>query len=148
MKIKIQGLLKVEGLRGDSPPSPHIKLRPQWIQPQGKFATQSTRLPTQIYIILCYPVLRQSCLCDPIDHSPLCPSVHGILPAKMLRWTVISLSMESFLSRNKICISCISCTGILYHCAPWEALHHLRDPQSSRHESNQIPERLGVEHKH
>ena len=39
MEIRIQGLLKVEGLRGDSLPPPHIKLRPQWIHPQGKFAT-------------------------------------------------------------------------------------------------------------
>ena len=39
MEIRIQGLLKVEGLRGDSPPPPHVKLRPQGIHPQGNFAT-------------------------------------------------------------------------------------------------------------
>ena len=36
----------------------------------------------------------QSCptLCDPIDGSPPCPSVHGILQARTLEWVAISFS--------------------------------------------------------
>ena len=39
-------------------------------------------------------LLAQSCLtlCDPMDHSPPGPSVHGILQARILKWVAISFS--------------------------------------------------------
>ena len=47
----------------------------------------------------------QSCptLCDPMDHSPLGCSVHGILQARILEWVAISSSSGS--SQN--CVSCL-----------------------------------------
>ena len=42
--------------------------------------------------------LLQLCLTlrDPMDYSPLCSSVHGILQAKILEWAPISFSRGSF----------------------------------------------------
>ena len=39
----------------------------------------------------------QSCptLCDPMDHSPQCSSVHGILQARILEWVAMSFSRGS-----------------------------------------------------
>ena len=39
--------------------------------------------------------LLQSCptLCDPMDGSPLGPSVHGIFQARVLEWVAIAFSM-------------------------------------------------------
>ena len=42
-------------------------------------------------------------LCDPMDHSPLGCSVHGILQARILEWVAISSSSGS--SQN--CVSCL-----------------------------------------
>ena len=41
-----------------------------------------------------HPKLLQSCptLCDSMDHSSPCSSVHGILKARILEWVVISIS--------------------------------------------------------
>ena len=49
-------------------------------------------------------------------------SVHGIHQAKTLEWVAISFSRGSSLSRDRTCVSCVSCTGrqILYHCTTWE----------------------------
>ena len=55
----------------------------------------------------------QSCLilCDPMDYSlPGC-SVHGIFPARILEWVVISSSRASSWFRDRTHVSCISCTG-------------------------------------
>ena len=39
-------------------------------------------------------LVAQSCptLCDPMDCSPPGPSVHGILPARILEWIVMPFS--------------------------------------------------------
>ena len=70
----------------------------------------------------------QSCLtlCNPMDYSLPGSSVHGIFQARILEWVAILYSRESFQSRDRTyvsCVSCISCTGslILYNCATWEA---------------------------
>ena len=71
---------------------------------------------------MCASSVTQSCLalCDPLYCSPPGSSVHE---ARILEWVAISSSREFSLSRDQICISCISCVGrqILYHCATWEA---------------------------
>ena len=86
-------------------------------------------------------------LCDPMGYSPPGSSVHGILPARILEWVVISSSKGSSRCRDQTCISYISCIGrqVLYlsrHCVvvqspicvqlfvtPWTAAlpisHHL-----------------------
>ena len=65
------------------------------------------------------PVLcseAQSCLtlCDPIDYSPPGSSVHGILPARILKWVAISSSRGSSQPRDRTHISCIG-RRVLYH---------------------------------
>ena len=61
-------------------------------------------------------------LCDPLNCSPPGSSVHEIFHARILEWVAISSSREFSLSRDQICISCISCIGrqILYHSTTWE----------------------------
>ena len=62
--------------------------------------------------------------CDPMDYSPLCPSIHGIFQARMLEWVATSFSRRSSWSRDRTHISCVSCIGrwILYYWATWEAV--------------------------
>ena len=54
---------------------------------------------------------------DPVGHSHPGSSVHGILQARILEWVVMPTSSGSSQSKDRICISCISCIGsqILYH---------------------------------
>ena len=56
------------------------------------------------------------------DCSPSSCSVHGIIPARILEWVVISSSGGSSWPRDWTHISCVSCIGrrILYHWAIWE----------------------------
>ena len=56
------------------------------------------------------------CVCSVVSNSlwphGLCPpgsSVHGIFPARILKWVAVSSSRESFLPWDQICIFCISC---------------------------------------
>ena len=46
--------------------------------------------------------LLKSCLtlCDPVDHSPLGSSVHGLLQARILEWAAISFSRGIFLTQG------------------------------------------------
>ena len=47
--------------------------------------------------------VAQSCptLCDPMDSSPPCSSVHGILQARILEWVAVSSSSgQSFLTQG------------------------------------------------
>ena len=48
-------------------------------------------------------------------------SVHGTFQAHILEWVAISSSRASSRPRDRICISCLSCTGrqILDHCVSW-----------------------------
>ena len=63
--------------------------------------------------------VAQSCLplCNPMNCSPLCSSVHGICQSRILEWVVISYCRGYSQSRDQTLISCISCIGrrILYH---------------------------------
>ena len=47
-----------------------------------------------MYLNLCMCACAQSCptLCDPMDCSPPCSLIHGILQAKILEWVAISYS--------------------------------------------------------
>ena len=62
----------------------------------------------------------QSCptLCDLMHCNPPCPSIHGILQARILEQVAISYSRGSSPPRNQIQVSSVSCIGrwILYHC--------------------------------
>ena len=48
-------------------------------------------------------------LCDPMDCSPSASSVHGILQPRILEWVVTPSSRRSSPSRDRTCISYVSC---------------------------------------
>ena len=79
--------------------------------------------PTRKDYSLCLCVLvTQLCptLCNPMDYSLPGSSVHGISPARVLKWVVISFSRGSSWSRDWTWVSCIG-RGILYHWTTREA---------------------------
>ena len=61
----------------------------------------------------------QSCptLCDPMDHSPLVSSVHGILQARILEWVAVPSSRGSSRPKDGTQVFYVSCIGrqFLYH---------------------------------
>ena len=63
-----------------------------------------------------YSEVAQSCLtlCNPVDCSLPCSSVHGIFQARVLEWVAISFFRGSSQPRDG---TCVSCTGSwsLYH---------------------------------
>ena len=56
-------------------------------------------------------------LCDPMDCSPLCFFVHGILQARILEWIAMHFSRASSWPRDQTWVSNVSCSGrwVLYH---------------------------------
>ena len=58
---------------------------------------------------------------NPKDHSPPGFSVHGILQSRTLEWVAMPFSRGSSQSRDRTCISQVSCIGkrVLYH---WHGL--------------------------
>ena len=69
--------------------------------------------------MLCCAKLLQLCLtlCDTMDCSPPGSSVHGIFLAGILEWVAIPFSRGSSWSRDRTCVSYISCIlrSVLYH---------------------------------
>ena len=65
-------------------------------------------------------LVTKSCptLCDPMDCSPPGSSVYGISQARVLEWVAMPSSGASSQTRDQTRISCL---GILYQCACWEA---------------------------
>ena len=67
----------------------------------------------EFWALLCYHVkeseseVAQSCptLCDPMDCSLPCSSVHGIFQARVLEWVTISLSRGSSRPRDRTWVS-------------------------------------------
>ena len=57
--------------------------------------------------------LLETCptLCDPMDHSPLDSSVHGIFQAKLLEWFAMPSSRGSSRPKDQTHVSHISCIG-------------------------------------
>ena len=72
-------------------------------------------------IVLCCAKLLQlyMTLCDPMDHNLPGSSVHGILQTRVLEWVVMPSSRGSSRSRDRTCISYVSCIGRPVLC-PWE----------------------------
>ena len=73
--------------------------------------------------VLCLVTQLCPTLCDPMDCSPPCSSVHGIFQARIVERVAISYSSGSSRPRNRTWVSYISCNGrqILYYYATWEA---------------------------
>ena len=63
--------------------------------------------------------VAQSCptLCDPMDCSLPCSSLHGILQARVLEWVAISFSRGSPQPRDQTQVFYVSCAGrqVVYH---------------------------------
>ena len=66
-------------------------------------------------------------LCDPMDHSPLGPSVHGILQAWTLEWVAMPSSRGSSQPKEWTRVSYFSCIGrwVLYHYCHLLRLHSI-----------------------
>ena len=85
--------------------------------------------------------VAQSCptLCEPMDCSPPCSSVHGVLQARILEWVAISFSKGSSWSRiqgrNP---GLLHCRQILYH------LSNQRRPSKGIHNVNSYAAGAGV----
>ena len=78
-------------------------------------------------------VLSRSVVSDslrPHDCSLPGSSVHRIFQARMLEWAPVSSSRGSSQTRDQTCVSFVS--GILYHCATWEAPFIPRDTKTAR----------------
>ena len=62
-------------------------------------------------------LVAQSCptLCNPMDCSPLCSSVHGILQARLLEWVAIPCSRGTSWPRDWIRGGLLHYRQILYH---------------------------------
>ena len=61
-------------------------------------------------------------LCDSMDCSPPCSSVHGILQARILEWVAIAFSRESSWPRDRTCVSYVSWIGrgfFTWEAPPW-----------------------------
>ena len=56
-------------------------------------------------------------LCNAVDYSPCCSSVHGILEARILEWVAMPTSKGSSWPRDWTRVSSVCCTGrwVLYH---------------------------------
>ena len=71
-----------------------------------------------IYIYACAKLLP-SCpfLCDLMDYSFPCSSVHGILQVRILEWVAMPFSRAFSWPRDWTCISCVFCIAgqVLYH---------------------------------
>ena len=61
--------------------------------------------------VVCHAELLQShpAFWDPMDCSPQCSSVHGIVQASILEWLVISFSRGYSWPRDGTHVSCLSC---------------------------------------
>ena len=72
--------------------------------------------------------------CNPIDYSPPGSSVHGILQARILEWVAISFSRGFSRTRDRICVSYISCRDGRWVTtdATWEAPQAGRKCQKQR----------------
>ena len=65
----------------------------------------------------CKSEVAQLCLtlCDPMDCSLLCSSIHGISQAGVLEWGAIAFSVFPMLGIFKTIIACIRTTNIVIY---------------------------------
>ena len=91
---------------GKTPPKKALK-KTQQIKSAGSFWYARAKVASVVS-----DSLRPYGLCSPPGSS-----VHGILQAIILEWAAISSSRGSSASRDRTCVSCVSCIGRkgLYH---------------------------------
>ena len=87
---------------------------------KSKLRVSEVMNSTLIMLECCCCLVAKSCptLCNPMDCSPPGSSVHGISQARVLEWVAMPSPGASSQARDQTRISCL---GILYHCASWEA---------------------------
>ena len=63
-----------------------------------------------LFLCVCICLAAQSCLtlCDPMDCSPPCSSVHGILQARILEWIAMPFSRGSFWPKDWTQVFCVA----------------------------------------
>ena len=84
---------------------------PMQILVQGCSALMALLVPTTS-VCMCTQSLRLCpSLCDPMDCSPAGSSVHGIPQARLLEWVTMPSSRRSSRPKDRIWVSCISCTA-------------------------------------
>ena len=96
----------------------YVFLSPTYFHPEG------TLFKSGFWVFRAFVCMHvQPCptLCDPMDCSSPGSSVQGILQARTLEWVAISFSTVSSQPRDRIHVSCISCTGrrILHLSLDW-----------------------------
>ena len=96
----------------------YVFLSPTYFHPEG------TLFKSGSWVFRAFVSMHvQPCptLCDPMDCSSPGSSVQGILQARTLKWVAISFSTVSSQPRDRIHVSCISCTGrrILHLSLDW-----------------------------
>ena len=83
------------------------------MEPKTVVPLQSTCYWVQGYTAchMCMCLVTQLCLtvCNPLDYSLPGFSVHGIFQARILEWVATSFSRGSSQSKDRTCISCVSC---------------------------------------
>ena len=91
-------------------PSPAMSTSP--------FSTHLQSFSGNRFLSLCCVQLCLT-LCNPVDCTPSCTSIHGTFQARILEQVAISYTRGSSWPRDQTYISYISLTGreILYHCA-------------------------------
>ena len=73
-------------------------------------------LPLEWCVCVCLVTQLCPVLCDPLDCSLPCSSVHGISQTRILGWVAISSSRGSSGPRDRNCVSCVSCTAGIFTC--------------------------------
>ena len=86
------------------------------------FSLLCCRLTDHRYMHVCSIAKSLLTLCNLINCSLPCFSVHGIFQARILEWVTISFSRGTSWPRVWTWVSCVSCIGrqILYHWTPWD----------------------------
>ena len=81
-----------------------------WTIPLGRKESDTTEQISLLFSLFPSSVQSLSCvwLCDPMDCSPPCSSVHGISQARILEWVAYSFSSRSSQPRNWTRVSCIA----------------------------------------
>ena len=112
-----------------------MQVRKQQLELDMEQQTGSKQEKEYVKAVYCHPgyltymqsesEVAQLCptLCNPVDCSPPCSSVHGIFQARVLEWVAISFSGGSSLPRDRTQVSHIV-SKTLYRLSHQGRVHH------------------------
>ena len=101
--------------------------------------------PKSVCCCCCLVAQLYPTLCDPLDSNPPGSSAHGISQARILEWVTISFSRGSSQPIDWMQVSCVSCIGILYHWATWEALKNVHNLVESKWPWGEVEKQIFAE---